>query len=97
MGPLEALEVGRVALTLPAQLVGLLRVDVVEHRHRLRVGQRLAALAQGVPELLGLLGNGLDEAVLDQAVAAQVDLQPRDRVLELPVLDVVGEPVAGRA
>ena len=93
---LERLEVGGEALALHAQLLGLLGVDVVEHVERLRVRQRLAALAQVVAELVGLLLDAGDEVVVDQAVAAQVDLEPRDRVLELPVLDVVVEPVAGR-
>ena len=93
---LERLEVGGEALALHAQLLGLLGVDVREHVERLRVRQRLAALAQVVAELVGLLLDAGDEVVVDQAVAAQVDLEPRDRVLELPVLDVVVEPVAGR-
>ena len=94
--PLEGLEVRGEALALDAQLLGLLGVDVVEHVERLRVGQRLAALAQVVAELVGLLLDAGDELVVDQAVAAEVDLEPGDRVLELPVLDVVVEPVAGR-
>src|ERR1044072_8862823 len=43
---LERLEVGGQALALVAQLLGLLGVDVGEHVERLRVRQRLAALAQ---------------------------------------------------
>ena len=38
----------------------------------------------------------VEEVLVDQAVAGQVDLHPLDRVLELPVLDVGREPVAGR-
>src|SRR5207237_9644864 len=83
--PFERLEVRRVALALATQLLGLLGVDVLEHVQRLGVRQRLATLAQVVTEVVGLLLDAADEVVVDEAVAAQVDLQPRDRVLELPV------------
>ena len=79
-----------------AQLLGLLGVHVVEHGQRLRVGQRLAALAQVVAELVGLGAHRVEERVVGQAVALEVDLDAGDRVLELPALDVVAEPVAGR-
>ena len=94
--PSKRLEVRREALALGGQLLGHLGVHVVEHVHRLRVGQRLAALAQVVAELVGLLLDRGEELVVGQAVALEVDLDAGDRVLELPVLDVVGEPVAGR-
>ena len=67
---------------------------MLEHPHRARVGHRLAALAQVRAELVGLGLDLLDQPVVDQPVAAQVDLQPRDRVLQLPGLHVRGEPVA---
>src|SRR4051794_25831727 len=53
--PLEAVEVRREAVALGDELVGDLAVDVIEDAQRLRVGHRLAALAEAVAELLGLL------------------------------------------
>src|SRR5215212_4982832 len=90
--PLERVEVLGEAVALGGELVGHLGVDVVEHAQRLGIGQRLASLPQVGAELLGLLLDPADEVVVDEAVPAQVDLEPGDRVLQLPVLDVVGEP-----
>ena len=94
--PSKRLEVRREAVALGDQLVGHLGVDVVEHAQRLRVGQRLAALAQRGAELVGLGLDLVEEVGVGQAVALEVGLDPGDRVLELPALDVAGEPVAGR-
>ena len=95
--PLErSCEVGREAVALLADLVGHLAEDVAELVHRLRVGQRLAPLAEVVAQLLGLGVEVVEELLVDQAVAAQVDLEPLDRVLELPVLELVVEAVARR-
>ena len=69
---------------------------MVEHAQRLRVGQRLAPLAERRAELVRLGGDLLEEGGVGQAVALDVGLDPGDRVLELPALHVAGEPVAGR-
>ncbi len=92
----SSVEVSPVAVALGGELVGHLGVDVVEDAHRLRVGQRLAALTQVVAELVGLGLEVREVLVVDEAVAAHVDLEAGDRVLELPVLEVVAHPVAGR-
>src|SRR6478736_2090649 len=96
VGSFERLEVGGEAVALGGDLVGHLAEDVAELVERLGVGQRLAALAEVVAQLLGLGVEVVEELLVDQAVAAQVDLEPLDRVLELPVLELVVEAVAGR-
>src|ERR671921_562001 len=70
--PLEALEVAREAVTLGRELLGHLAVDVVEDAQRLRVGQRLAALAEPVAQVVGLLLQAGEERVVRDTVAAQV-------------------------
>ncbi len=67
-----------------AQLVGLLGVDHVEDVERLRVGQRLHAVAEPGAEVVGLAGHLVEEGGVGQAVALEVGLDPGDRVLELP-------------
>src|SRR6476661_1990748 len=96
VGSFERLEVGGEAVALSGDLVGHLAEDVAELVERLGVGQRLAALAEVVAQLLGLGVEVVEELLVDQAVAAQVDLEPLDRVLELPVLELVVEAVARR-
>ena len=56
--PSNDLEVGLEAGPLLLELLGQLGVDVVEDRHRRRVGQRLAALAQPGAEVVGLRLHG---------------------------------------
>ena len=79
MGSFERLEVGGEAVALGGELLGHLGVDVVEHRQRLRVGQRLAALAEVVAQLLGLgvevylKRNGMADQEFFDAVAAEAD------------------------
>ena len=93
---LERVEVGGVARLLLDELLGLLGVDVVEDVQRLRLRQRPAALAQVLAELLGLPVDLLEELRLHEPVAGEVGLHPLDRVLELPGLEVLREPVARR-
>src|SRR6478736_8782038 len=96
VGSFERLEVGGEAVALGGDLVGHLAEDVAELVQRLGVGKRLAALAEVVAQLLGLGVEVVEELLVDEAVAAEVDLEPLDRVLELPVLELVVEAVAGR-
>ncbi len=79
-----------------ASSLGLLGEDVVEDVEDVRVGHRAAALPQVHAELLGLGVDLVEERLVGQAVAGQVDLHPLDRVLELPALEVSREPVARR-
>ncbi len=92
----KRVEVGRVLRLLRRELRGLLGVDLVEDVERLGLGQRPAALAQVLAEVLGLDLDLLEEVLVDQAVAGEVGLHALDRVLELPGLEVLREPVAGR-
>ena len=75
---------------------GLLGVDVVEHGQRLRVGHGPARLAEPGAELVGLRVDLVEEVLVGQAVALQVDLDAGDRVLEPPGLELAGQPVPGR-
>ena len=95
--PFERVEVGREPVTLLGQLGRHLGVDVVEDAQRRRVGAaaarpRAAGRRARRPRRPGASKNVL----VGQAVALEVGLDPLDRALQPPALDVVGEAVAGR-
>src|SRR5690349_20655546 len=83
---LEGLEVRRELVALLAQLLGQLVVHHVEDVQRRRVRQRLAALPEPGPEVVGLGRDVGEELRVGEAVAPQVGLDARDRVLQLPGL-----------
>src|SRR5512134_2368071 len=60
---LERREVGRVGLLLGGELRGLVDVHVVEDAERVGLGEGLAALAEVVAELLGLLLDAVEEVL----------------------------------
>ncbi len=72
-----------------------LGVHVLEHRVDVRVGERPAAGPQLHGQRLRLDLDGLEEVMVRQAVPGEVDADPLDRVLELPGLELGGDPVAG--
>src|SRR6478752_1970385 len=92
---LEGVEVRRIAGLLLGELGGLLGVHVVEHVERPRLRERLAALTQVLAQPLGLDLDLVEEVLVGQPVAGEVGLHPLDRVLELPDLEVLRQPVAG--
>ena len=71
-------------------------VDVVENHERIGVGHLQAALADARGELVGVVLNALEEGAVDDLLLVEERLHPLERVLELPGLELGGEPVAGR-
>src|SRR3954466_5401851 len=91
--PLEAGVVGHELLALADQLGGLLGVDVVEDLGAGRVGHLQRAPADPGRQLVALgLDRGEDPGVGD-ARAGRVRLEPGDRVAQLPLLQLAGQPV----
>src|SRR3954469_3771071 len=80
---------------LGGQFRGLLGVDEVEHRGAGRIGHVQRAAADPRGQLVGLGLHGVEEGGVGDAVARQVGLHPRDRVAQLPLLQLAGQPVAG--
>src|SRR5450759_1659332 len=93
---LEARGVGGKPGALSLDQRVLLDVDVVKHRHRLRVGHRQAALTNRERKLVGLNLDGLEEGPVSLAAGCQIGLEPGDRVTQLPDLDIGGDAVLRR-
>ena len=89
----RVLEVG---VALGVQHGARLRVDLGEDPRRGRIGHVDAELAQLGGELVGLGLHRVEEVVVGVLVPDQVHPHPLDRVLQLPRLQLVGEPVARR-
>src|SRR4051812_44566720 len=75
---------------------GLLGVDVVEHRGARRIDHVHRALADADGQLVGLGLDGVEEVGVGDAGTGEVGLEPGDRVAQLPLLELAGQPVAGR-
>ena len=70
-------------VALGRQLRGHLGVHMVEDAQRLRIGQRLAALAQPGTEVVGLGAHAVEERLVGHPVAGELDLHSGDPVAQL--------------
>ncbi len=73
-----------------------LGVRVVEERERRGIGQLPAALAQPGCDLVALLVDRGEIGLVRVPVLLEEAAISSNRILELPCLDLVGDPVAGR-
>src|SRR3712207_1742986 len=92
---LEARVVGHELVPLGRQVRRLLGVDVVEHLARCGVGHLDGAGPDAGGELVGLGLDAVEEGGVGDAAAGEVGLEPGDRVAQLPLLQLAGQPVAG--
>src|SRR3954468_3023596 len=93
--PLERLVVRHELGALCRERGRLLGVDVVEHAGRLGVGHLERALPDTGGQLVALGVDAVEEVVVGDAAAGQVGLEPGDRVAQLPLLQLAGQPVPG--
>src|SRR4051794_231098 len=93
--PVETGVVGHELLALLREPGNLLGVDGVEHRRRRRVGHVDRARPDPGGELVGLAVDAVEEVVVGEAAAGQVRLHTGDRIAQLPLLQLAGQPVAG--
>src|SRR5687768_751224 len=73
----------------------LLGVDVVEHDRGIGIGHLGRALPDPRGEFVALGVDGGEERGVGDAAAGQVRLEPGDRVAQLPLLQLAGQPIAG--
>src|SRR3569833_4140114 len=96
LGPLEGGVVSHELLALAGQLRGDLGVYVVEDLGAGRVGHLQRAPPDPHGELVALGVHRVEEGGVGDARAGQVRLEPGDRVAQLPLLQLAGQPVARR-
>src|SRR5688572_23807887 len=72
---------------------GLLGVDVVEHAGQRRILHVVRAAADAGGQLVGLGLDRVEECGVGDAAAREVDLEPGDRVAQLPFLQLAGQTV----
>ena len=89
-------EVFGVGGLLFGQVRGLLGVDGVEQLDHRRLRQGEAPAAQGGRQFGGLRLDSREEVVVRVTVPGEVGPDPLDRILQPPVLELVGQPVLGR-
>src|SRR5581483_3037512 len=92
----EGGKVRRHLLPLLVEQRRALGINVVEQRQRVRIRQSEAPGAQVCRQLVGGGVNTGEELGVTSAAARQVRLHPLDRVLQLPGLELGGEPVPSR-
>src|SRR4051794_33253854 len=96
LGSLERRVVRHELLPLARQLGGLFGEDVVEDLGARRFGHLQRALAQPRGQLVALGLDAGEEVGVGDAGPGDVGLEPGDRVAQLPLLELAGQPVAGR-
>src|SRR4051794_29869057 len=94
IGEDEGIEVRRGFRALLVDQRMLLRVHLIEQFQRLRIGHVQATLAQPGGQRVGLRLQFLEVRRVDELLFVQERLHPLQRVLELPRLQVTGQPVA---